>query len=408
MMKQITFLLLLLFSTNAYKAQILGCTDNQANNYNANATINDGSCLYNATTVAPTLTISLNDSLIETSGLIFWNNGLYTHNDNSDLNLYQLDTLSGGIKQKNELSNCQNIDWEDISQDSLYLYVGDFGNNVNGNRTNLQILRITKTSLLVNNPIIDTIRFSYSNQTNFTGSGANNTNFDCEAFIVSRDSIFLFTKNWVNKKTTLYGLPKIPGTHIALLKDSFNIQGLVTGATYIEDKRVVALCGYTQFLQPFITLLYDFEKHHFFRANKRRLDVSLPFYQTEGICTRDGNTFYVSNEKFSNSSITTNQKVHTFDLSPYLNSYYYPTSIAEGFIPDEIKISPNPFCNKLSITTNNNQLVYYKIISLLGNEITTGYAYNNQSIDTSALTNGCYFIQVKNEKIQQTFKLIKN
>lgn len=58
-MKQITFLLLLFFSTNTYKAQILGCTDSQANNYNANATINDGSCLYNATTVAPTLTISL-------------------------------------------------------------------------------------------------------------------------------------------------------------------------------------------------------------------------------------------------------------------------------------------------------------------------------------------------------------
>jgi hypothetical protein len=61
----------------------------------------------------------------------------------------------------------KNTDWEEISQDSSYIYVGDFGNNYQGNRTDLHILRIEKKSFLLNQPIIDTISFSYSNQTDF-------------------------------------------------------------------------------------------------------------------------------------------------------------------------------------------------------------------------------------------------
>jgi len=85
-------------------------------------------------------------------------------------------------------------------QDKDYLYVGDFGNNLNGNRTDLKILRIRKNSVLVNPLKIDTINFSYSNQTNFTPTGTNNTDFDCEAFIVASDSIYLFTKQWISKR----------------------------------------------------------------------------------------------------------------------------------------------------------------------------------------------------------------
>lgn len=86
-----------------------------------------------------------------------------------------------------------NIDWEEISQDADFVYVGDFGNNHNGIRADLHILRITKESILSDHSVIETINFSYSNQTDFAPAGSNNTDFDCEAFIASNGSIFLFT-----------------------------------------------------------------------------------------------------------------------------------------------------------------------------------------------------------------------
>ncbi len=408
-MKYLTLLIIFLLSNiTVSKAQTMGCTDTQASNYNASATINDGSCIYNNTSVSPILALSISDSVIETSGLIQWNNTFWTHNDNTDLNLYALDTLTGTITKKTALPNCFNIDWEDMAQDSLFVYVGDFGNNVNGNRTNLQILRISKSSINANNPIIDTIRFSYSNQTNFASSGANNTNFDCEAFVVSRDSIFLFTKQWVNKKTSLYVLSKQPGIWVATLKDSLSVQGLVTGATYLEDKKAVALCGYTTFLQPFITLLYDFKQHHFFKGNNRRLNVSLPFHQTEGISSLNGYRFYVSNEKFSNSSITTPQAIHLFDLSSFLEPYYSATSIKKkDKITYDLSITPNPTQNALYVQSNVKQKIGYLIFNMSGELVAKGSVEPNESIDITHFKNGTYTIKLETDLITKSIKFIK-
>jgi hypothetical protein len=99
---------------------------------------------------------------------------------------------------------------------------------------------------------VDTIWFTYSNQTDFTATSGNNTNFDCEAFIVSSDSIYLFTKQWLNQQSTIYVLPKIPGTYSAQLKATIPVNGLITGANYQEEKRLITLIGYSSLLQPFL------------------------------------------------------------------------------------------------------------------------------------------------------------
>ena len=410
----ICFFISLLFCcfTLVTKAQVLGCTDVEANNYNATATINDGSCLYNNTTIVAIDTILLSDSIAETSGLIFWDSKLWSHNDDTDLTLYALDTLTGSIKKKQTLTNCINTDWEEISQDSLFVYVGDFGNNASGNRTNLQILRILKSSIINNTLQIDTIKFSYSNQTNFASSAPNNTNYDCEAFIVSRDSIYLFTKQWLNKKTRLFVLSKQPGTHSAMLRDSLNAQGLITGATYLEDKKVIALCGYTQYLQPFVTLLYDFKQHHFFKGNKRRLEVSLPFYQTEGITTHDGNTFFISNEKYINTtySVNTQQSIHVFDFSSYLNNYYQQlaTGLKKNDNPElSIVFYPNPVAQSLSIKSTTTSSINYSITSMMGDCILTGTISPSESIDLSQLSNGIYVITLSEKQHTKTIKFAK-
>lgn len=318
MKKVILFFFLIITSTYS---QISLCTDSQAENYNSNAIQNDGSCSYKNVKVKPEYSKILSDSIRETSGLIAFQNLLWTHNDDHDTTIYGLDTL-GKIQKKIILSETINHDWEEISQDSTHLYVGDFGNNYSGNRADLKILKIEKKSFLEGNPNIETIVFSYSDQTNFSPSKPNKTDFDCEAFIVSKDSIYLFTKQWKSSKTNIYALPKQEGTQIAKLKATLEVKGLVTGATYLEDKKLITLCGYTKVGKPFLYLLYDFKNQDFLSGNKRRIDLKLPFHQIEGIATKDGLHYFITNESLVRKPVINNpQQIHYFDLSSVLSQY---------------------------------------------------------------------------------------
>jgi hypothetical protein len=303
-------------------AQEPGCTDPLANNFDPRASINDGSCIYNSAAVSPLTTLSLNELLNETSGLILWDGFLWTHNDDTDTRIYQLDKNQANIIKQYELKGVVNRDWEEISQDENYIYLGDFGNNGSGNREDLHLLRIEKHSLPSGNAIIDTIWFSYSDQLDFAAQPPNQTEFDCEAFIVSYDSIYLFTKQWLSGQTSVYSLPKVPGRHLAKSIDHYDIQGLVTGATYMDSLNLLALCGYNSLLQPFIFLLYDFEDFRFFSGNKRKLSVNLPFHQVEGLATDDGLIYFLSNEAIVfQEAVNIQQALHLFDLNPFLQTY---------------------------------------------------------------------------------------
>ncbi|MFC4477166.1 T9SS C-terminal target domain-containing protein [Flavobacterium chungangensis] len=315
-------LLFALFTSSAY-SQISGCTDSLSKNYNPNAKLNDGSCIYQKVDLKPEYSRQLSDSIKETSGLIAFSNLLWMHNDDHDKTIYGLDTL-GKIKKKIILPETINHDWEEISQDSTHLYIGDFGNNYSGNRTNLKILKIEKKSFLEENPKIETIAFSYSDQTDFSSSKPNKTDFDCEAFIVSKDSIYLFTKQWKSSKTNIYTLSKQKGTQIAILKTTLNTKGLVTGATYLEDKKLITLCGYTKMGKPFLYLLYDFKDQDFLSGNKRRIDLKLSFHQIEGIATKDGLHYFLTNESLVRKPvINVPQQIHYFDLSSVLKLYLH-------------------------------------------------------------------------------------
>jgi len=317
-----TILLFFLISVSA-NAQISGCTDPLSKNYNPLATINDGSCLYASLKIKPEYSRKLSDSIKETSGLISFNNLLWTHNDDHDKTIYGLDSL-GQIKRKIVLNEAINNDWEEISQDSTHIYIGNFGNNYTGNRTDLHILKIEKQSFLEGNPKIETISFQYSDQSDFSSKKGNTTNFDCEAFIVSKDSIFLFTKQWSASKTSIYSLPNQSGKHVAKLKYQLDTKGLVTGATYLESKKLIVLCGYSKIGKPFLYLLYDFKNHDFLSGNKRRINLPLPFHQIEGISSEDGLHYYLTNESLVRKPIINNpQQIHYLDLSSLLNTYLH-------------------------------------------------------------------------------------
>jgi len=303
----------------ACQVQTTGCTDPLANNYNPSTSDNDGTCTYDPIAVSAIKTFELSPVLKGTSGLMIWDGNIWTHNDHGDTILYGLDPNSAEITKEYSLLGVVNTDWEEISQDDQYIYIGDFGNNGSGNRTDLHILRIEKDGLKAGNQRIDTIWFSYSNQTDLRPQRSNMTDFDCEAMILSGDSIYLFTKQWISGGSSIYSLPKYPGVHKALYKVSHNVPGLVTAASYIESKQLVVLCGYTLLLDPFFYLLTDFRGTDFFSGNKRRVGIVLPFHQIEGLATEDGKNYYISNERTQLEEFPDKaQGLHIFDLSPFL------------------------------------------------------------------------------------------
>jgi hypothetical protein len=343
--------------------------------------------------------------VLETSGLIDWNNFFYTHNDNTDTTIYKLNKISGAIVQSLPLNTVQNIDWEEISQDESYIYIGDFGNNATGNRTNLKIYKVRK-STIETVPEIETINFNYSNQTDFTTQTANQTDFDCEAFVVTTNEILLFTKQWVSGNTTIYSLPKTSGTHTANYLTTINIAGLITGATLKEDSRLISLCGYDTVLQPFIYLIYDYIGTNFTIANKRKIAVPLPYHQIEAIATNNGLDYNLTNESLVQPPIfNIPQKLHQLSLAPYLSNYLNSLSLNSIQLPNENAILyPNPSENEINFSkfdlTNNE----YQITDFNGKIFRTGKIYNNK-ISTADLEKGIYLLKILNSK--QAYKIIK-
>jgi hypothetical protein len=271
--------------------------------------------------VTPVKTMELSDSLTTVSGLILWDDRLWAHNDREDRGLYSLDPSDGTIFDYYMMGDqiWPRPEWEDISQDGEFLYVGDMGNNTRGNRRDLHILRFSKEEILQDDPVADTIHYSYSDQVNFHPIFPNTTRFDCEAFFVTADSIYLFTKQWIRGKTSVYSLPKSPGTYRAQLKSTHYVGGMITGATRHHESQRVVLSGYSFLIQPFLIILSDYSDNNYFTGNKQKIKLDLPFHQIEGIATRDGIRYYISNERSYIPKVHKPQKLHLVDLEKYLN-----------------------------------------------------------------------------------------
>ena len=424
---KLIFLILLQMVAELCMAQVCGCTDPLAINYDSNATVNDGSCEYEATTIEATVIGTLDSLLGGTSSLFHWNNGYWTYNDHNNNCLYHIDNTNTAILETLCINGLSNYDTEEISQDSLYLYFGDIGNN-SGSRKDLHFLRIKKEYIVNQTFEIDTIWFSYEDLSDFTPL-PQATDFDCEAFLVGRDSIYLFTKQWVSAQTTIYSLPKTPGHHIARRGDTYNVNGLITGACYLPEYQLAVLCGYDYdtdnlllALHPFIILLYDFQGTKFFSGNKRRLDFDYSIKaQIEAIATHNALDYYLTNEHYATSIMGFNidipAQLQRIDLRPYLLPYLRQYGVSEN--PNntanpqgssaDFRLYPNPAHDQLYLDYPQEYWgAEYEILNLNGQIVAEGTLKDKSiSLNSKGLSSGKYILLIRKNGEVKTFSFIK-
>ena len=328
---------------------------------------------------------ALQDPIKETSGLIYLNQKLITHNDSGGKPaLYELDSISGNIIRTVVIRNATNIDWEDICFDSTFLYIGDFGNN-EGSRKDLKIYRVPISSYLTtaNDTVTaDTIRFYYSDQKDFTPNPFS-TNFDAEAIISCNDSLYIFSKNWGDNLTNIYAVPKTPGTYQISKVDSINAQGLVTGATYNPVSNNLLLIGYT-FVSPFIIEIGDFSFNEFSSGTIVRYLIPPPpdfSFQMEGITSLNRNQYYLTAEKFG----TSKSALYRLDTDNLLG--------LESIQEMTGLIYPNPTSNVVHIKYNDLSTV--EIYDLQG--VLRKFTSSKQ-IYISDFGKGVYIINIKNSR----------
>lgn len=406
------FFLIALLNLSAQ--DIEGCTDPQANNFNPVAMVNDGSCTYNPSIYKPGFRLLLPNEVNETSGMIFYADGYWTHNDSGgDPVIYKLDTVSGEIVQRITLQGVNNRDWEELAQDEDFIYVGDFGNN-SGNVTNLEIYIVNKTDIPSSGDAtapVGKIQYSYPDYPGRIDKRRDN-NFDCEAMIATDANLFLFSKNRGDNKSKLYKLPKTAGTFTAELLTTFNSSGFVTGADLNTNNNELILVGYTNNdWIPFLWVMFDFEGEDFFAGNKRRIDMlNMTATQTEAICYTHGKTGVLSSE--SNPLF-----VQTlFDFSTGQWTDFETSAITENKPASfDFSISPNPIHKQKlklifgQLPEDHYQLVIYdsmgRMIKTEGHKVKKHESGSKMTIKLPGLKSGVYFVRVigKKEMLEKKF-----
>lgn len=330
---------------------------------------------------------NLHSSISETSGLINFQGRIITHNDSGkEPVLYEIDTLTGNIQRQVRVLNIRNNDWEDLGQDDQYIYIGDFGNNY-GDRMNLRIYRILKSEYLntsTGNVSADSIVFAYADQQDFNPA-LYQTNYDAEAFILMNDSIYIFTKNWVNAKTYIYSLSKTPGTYLSSRIDSLDVGGFVTGAVYEAATDQVILTGYS-FSNSFVWSCRLAGAQDISGNVLQKYTLGGAGIQIEGICKRNSQGYFISAEGSSN----TQGKLYHLQLPAIISSLSISPS------SNTFSIFPNPAKTEIHIKADRIQFI--QLFTLQGTCVASSAT---STLELPALPSGAYsvVIHTENDKI---------
>ena len=151
--------------------------------------------------------VDLPEALNEVSGIEQISKDLYVSiNDSGDEPYLYVFNSSGEIVHRVYVSGAKNIDWEDITYDGNYLYIGDIGNNRN-QRKDIAIYRIDIDTTIKmgyegndsGSRLKDTVEalrysFQYPDQKEYPPQ-ASQMNFDSEALAYDKGNLLILSKD---------------------------------------------------------------------------------------------------------------------------------------------------------------------------------------------------------------------
>ena len=265
---------------------------------------------------------TLVDGLKETSGLQWIGNRLFTINDGGNsAEIQEIHPDTGLILRSIQVTNASNVDWEDLAASQDYLFIGDFGNN-SGNRTDLKILRIPISTLLIQTQVTaEVINFSYQDP-----NGVSNPNlpYDCEAMVFSSGKLYLFTKGTLTNESRTFVLDPTPGNQVAQRIGIFEAPGKLTGADLTPDGKSLIFIGYetSGFNSRAFVLVFP-------NSNLNAIPISSSpetFWlgsvsqtsQTEGITILSPEKIKISGEQISVAGLTVPPRLMELDLKGIL------------------------------------------------------------------------------------------
>ncbi|MBB1371864.1 hypothetical protein [Pseudoalteromonas sp. SR45-4] len=246
--------------------------------------------------------ISVDPRLKEVSGIEYdKHKRLWAINDSGDEpKLYRLND-DGSIAKEILVTNAENIDWEDMTQNKFgHFFLGDFGNNTNERRW-LTIYKIENPiDIKTDTTEAEIIKFTYP-ELDGTPVAPDNRNYDLEAFVALGRHLYLFTKNRTEPFDGITNVYKV-GDHAANfnaeLIDSFKtcttMEKLcwITSAALSPDRKKIVLLDSTS-----LWLFENFKRDKFFSGDVSRIDLGI-VTQKEAVTFYDDNTIVFTDEEF--------------------------------------------------------------------------------------------------------------
>ena len=276
-----------------------------------------------AQVIYPKINYSLPANIKESSGIARYGNQLLTMNDGGNKNEIFLIDSTGKLKYTVPLEGVTNNDWEDIAVYGKKILLADIGNNLN-NRKNLCVYKFS-----INNNKAGSVKkykISYADQNAFPPRNERK-NFDAEAIIAWKDSVFIFSKDRSSPYTgytKMYAFNSDESSDLKLLPlDSFQtgtkgfITNSVTGAAISPDGKIMALtscfCLY---------VFFDYASGEFFNGKFAMFRYS-DFTQKEAICFKSHDEIYVTDEEV----LGLGGRLLSYNFGDYLTgkkNYYTP------------------------------------------------------------------------------------
>lgn len=244
--------------------------------------------------------VQLSEKLAEISGLARVGDRFFGHNDGGDRPvLYEFNHTSGEVLREVLIEGADNLDWESITADERYLYIGDIGGN-NFDRDQMQIYKVLISDVLENNSVESEKTIIYKNE---------NHPKDFEAMYIKDNNLYLLSKNVTNYICEIFKVDL--STSETILGDAVGRSQLkvaVTEADYSVETGELALIGYNKPSRRKLKLFRvdvlrysqftnsPFEKDA--KLNQKTLVNSIKVAQAEGILySESSNSLYISSER---------------------------------------------------------------------------------------------------------------